>query len=352
MALVPLARGGTVSRRLAFSGPPVTIPIPMGRCRLPLAFLRGALPGLVVGLALAWPSRAAASDLTWDRLRPLPNSVGVAGPCAGVSNGALIVAGGANFPTAAPWEGGQKVWHDGIFVLETPDSEWRSGFTLPRPMAYAASVTTPQGVVCIGGSDATGHFSRSGCSRGPTAGSRSRRCPGCPGPWQTHQPRSWGRRSTSRAARTGQTPLPPAADSCHSTLNGRKRAGRRSPPGPDPNEPLRPRARRPARSSSSAASASQATPTASRSVGTSATPIATTPPPGGGESRISLTRSRRHRRRRRRSGPRTCCCSAGTTARGPASSLWPHIPASPGPSSRTTPSPTRGRRWARRPPPT
>ena len=120
---------------------------------------RLATIGLLSVLVLGWPGTAAPADLTWHRLRPLPDSIGVAGPCAGVSNGALIVAGGANFPKAAPWEGGQKVWHDGIFVLETPDSEWRSGFTLPRPMAYAASVTTPQGVVCIGGSDATGHFS-------------------------------------------------------------------------------------------------------------------------------------------------------------------------------------------------
>jgi solute:Na+ symporter, SSS family len=131
----------------------------MVRCRLPLGFLRGALPGLVVGLALAWPSRAAAADLAWDRLRPLPDPVGVAGPCAGVSGGVLLVAGGANFPSAAPWEGGRKVWHDAIFVLETPDGEWQTGFTLPRPMAYAASVATPRGVVCIGGSDANGHFS-------------------------------------------------------------------------------------------------------------------------------------------------------------------------------------------------
>jgi hypothetical protein len=35
-----------------------------------------------------------------------------------VSNGALIVAGGANFPDKAVWEGGRKHWYDNIFVLE------------------------------------------------------------------------------------------------------------------------------------------------------------------------------------------------------------------------------------------
>ena len=33
--------------------------------------------------------------------------------------GAILVAGGANFPDKKPWEGGKKVWYDTVFVLET-----------------------------------------------------------------------------------------------------------------------------------------------------------------------------------------------------------------------------------------
>ncbi|MFZ5833476.1 MAG: sodium:solute symporter family transporter [Planctomycetota bacterium] len=96
--------------------------------------------------------------LNWTELPPLPDPIGVAGPYAGVHRGALIVAGGANFPQAPPWEGGGKVWYDSIYVLEKPDGAWKLAGRLPRPLAYGASVSTPQGVVCVGGSDATQHY--------------------------------------------------------------------------------------------------------------------------------------------------------------------------------------------------
>ena len=89
--------------------------------------------------------------------RPLPDPIGFAGPFAGTSGGALIVAGGANFPDKMPWEGGRKVWYDTAFVLDRTNGQWRSALKLPRPLGYGVSVTTPDGVLCIGGSDATQH---------------------------------------------------------------------------------------------------------------------------------------------------------------------------------------------------
>ncbi|MFW6163999.1 MAG: sodium:solute symporter family transporter, partial [Planctomycetota bacterium] len=115
---------------------------------------------------LALGSAAAAGEyLTWKELPQLPpapghaKQVGVAGPFAGVHNGALIVAGGANFPEAAPWEGGEKVWWDDVFVLEkdgAPAEEWitQESLKLPRPLAYGAAVSAEGGVMCIGGCDA------------------------------------------------------------------------------------------------------------------------------------------------------------------------------------------------------
>jgi cyclically-permuted mutarotase family protein len=100
--------------------------------------------------------------LQWSRLPDLPAGPGreaqpgVAGPFIGVSNGAVLVAGGANFPERPPWEGGPKVYYDDIFVLDGDAGgkiAWRTGSTLPRPLAYGASVQTPDGVICIGGSD-------------------------------------------------------------------------------------------------------------------------------------------------------------------------------------------------------
>lgn len=91
-------------------------------------------------------------------LPPLPDKQGFAGPFAGVSNGALVVAGGANFPDKKPWEKGKKVWYDSIFVLERPDGEWKSAGKLPRSLGYGVSVTHTGGVVCVGGSDADRHY--------------------------------------------------------------------------------------------------------------------------------------------------------------------------------------------------
>jgi N-acetylneuraminate epimerase len=94
----------------------------------------------------------------WERLPPLPDKEGFAGPFAGVSGGALVVAGGANFPDRKPWEGGKKVWTDAVFVLEKPDGKWAIGGKLPRPLGYSVSVTHGGGVVCVGGSDAVRHY--------------------------------------------------------------------------------------------------------------------------------------------------------------------------------------------------
>ncbi len=96
--------------------------------------------------------------LSWAELPSLPEELGVGGPFAGVHNGALIVAGGANFAQPV-WEN-EKVWHDRIFVLTKSKDQyvWRDGGRLPRPLAYGAAVTTPDGVVCIGGNDADQTF--------------------------------------------------------------------------------------------------------------------------------------------------------------------------------------------------
>ena len=114
---------------------------------------------LLVLLTLAagcGPSRV--HDRRWVRLPDLPDREGFAGSFAGTSHGVLIVAGGANFPGAKPWEGGKKVWYDTVFVLENPNGRWKVAGRLPRPLGYGVSVTHNGGVVCVGGSNADRHF--------------------------------------------------------------------------------------------------------------------------------------------------------------------------------------------------
>jgi N-acetylneuraminic acid mutarotase len=116
----------------------------------------------ILALLFASASAVSAAELgTWRRLPDLPDPLGVAGAFAGVSGGALIVAGGANFPDKKPWEdGGKKVWHDEVYLLDRPDGRWkRIDNKLPHgPLAYGVSVSDHGSVLCVGGSDSERHW--------------------------------------------------------------------------------------------------------------------------------------------------------------------------------------------------
>jgi N-acetylneuraminate epimerase len=99
----------------------------------------------------------AQTVITWSQLPPLPVKLGVAAPFVGTSGGALIVAGGANFPQGYPWQGGKKIWHDEVYALDETNGQWVAAGHLPRPLAYGVAVSINGGVLCIGGSDADGH---------------------------------------------------------------------------------------------------------------------------------------------------------------------------------------------------
>lgn len=96
------------------------------------------------------------SELKWEALAPLPDAEGFAGAYAGVHGGALVVAGGANFPEKPLWEGGAKRWTDRVFVLDAPDAVWKEEKPLPKPLGYGATVSLPEGIMLIGGSNADG----------------------------------------------------------------------------------------------------------------------------------------------------------------------------------------------------
>jgi N-acetylneuraminate epimerase len=100
----------------------------------------------------------SAQELRWSRLLPIPDREGFAFPFAGISNGALLVAGGANFPGKKPWEGGTKRWYDTVYILERPDGDWKIAGKLPRPIGYGVSITTADGILCLGGSDQDRHY--------------------------------------------------------------------------------------------------------------------------------------------------------------------------------------------------
>ena len=116
---------------------------------------------LAIALAMSASMTWAESPFEFSQLPPLPDREGFAGAFAGVADGCLVVAGGANFPDKKPWENGKKVWYDTVFALEKPDARWRVVGKLPRPLGYGVSVTTSDGILCIGGSDAEKHHAES-----------------------------------------------------------------------------------------------------------------------------------------------------------------------------------------------
>lgn len=112
----------------------------------------------LLGAVWGAPDANADDGSQWTKLPPIPDAEGFAGAFGGVSNGALIVGGGANI-TGDKWaEPLRKQWYDSVFVLEKPDGAWKTGLKLPRALGYCVSVTTERGVVCIGGSDSQRHF--------------------------------------------------------------------------------------------------------------------------------------------------------------------------------------------------
>ncbi|KKB59804.1 sodium:solute symporter family transporter [Parabacteroides goldsteinii] len=84
-----------------------------------------------------------------------PN-IGVAGAFSGFIGNTLVIAGGANFPEAMPWEGGTKEWWNTIYYIDAKDSSatWEiAEEVLPDSRAYGLSVELPGGLLCIGGCD-------------------------------------------------------------------------------------------------------------------------------------------------------------------------------------------------------
>lgn len=105
--------------------------------------------GFLLLSGLAWGQPAG---LQWADLPPLPEAV--SGHFAGAHDGALIVAGGSSFAV----QGGEKAWHDGIWVLLPGADAWIDGGTLPHALAYGASASTADGVIIAGGSDGARHY--------------------------------------------------------------------------------------------------------------------------------------------------------------------------------------------------
>ena len=98
------------------------------------------------------------NTISYTSLSPLSvnGKEGVSAPFFGSCGDFVIVAGGCNFPNVPAAEGGKKFYYDHIYAFSYSSNEegdWSKIGNLSSPRAYGASVTVPDGVVVIGGTD-------------------------------------------------------------------------------------------------------------------------------------------------------------------------------------------------------
>lgn len=89
----------------------------------------------------------------------LEQQVGLAGASSGLSNDVMLIVGGSNFEDGVPWRGGQKKYFSNIYVVQKDGKNFvwtKKTYKIPFNLAYAATISTPQGLVCIGGENENG----------------------------------------------------------------------------------------------------------------------------------------------------------------------------------------------------
>lgn len=102
---------------------------------------------------------------SWSHLPDLPSdsqnaSKGVSAPFWGLLEHQLLVAGGCNFPEKPAAEGGTKRYEEKIYRLDLEQMDgWHEMACLSQPLAYGASVETPEGLCWIGGMNGEGSSS-------------------------------------------------------------------------------------------------------------------------------------------------------------------------------------------------
>lgn len=103
-------------------------------------------------------------SVTFEHMRGFPSaedgiSLGVSACFAGVIVDTLVMAGGCNFPTVPAAEGGKKRYYRGIYAAVIDGSnqlDWQLVGWLPEAAAYGVSVSTDEGLLCVGGCNETG----------------------------------------------------------------------------------------------------------------------------------------------------------------------------------------------------
>lgn len=111
---------------------------------------------LLLFILLTMPASAQPPDFfAWKNAPALPVPEGLSAGFVGLHGNVVFYAGGSNFDKPR-WEGGSKRFHRDMWVLvnpSSPNATWEKAGEWPHPVADGATVETPQGLLCLGGTD-------------------------------------------------------------------------------------------------------------------------------------------------------------------------------------------------------
>jgi N-acetylneuraminic acid mutarotase len=112
------------------------------------------IPLLIMLLSQTSSLLSREAGFQWIRIPDIPDATGYKGMYCGVSGGQVILAGGSQF-LVPPADGGEKLFNSRIWIRSVQadhSAGWRElEEALAAGLAEGCSVTTPSGVVCMGG---------------------------------------------------------------------------------------------------------------------------------------------------------------------------------------------------------
>lgn len=143
-------------KTVTLRSPEVSLPVEMRYAWQP--YTKANLTGITGYPVSAFSAKAS---LSVEVMKGFPSSEkgiekGVSACYAGTIDNRLMMAGGCNFPEIPAAEGGKKRYYRGIYVAELNEGtelHWKQVGWLPAPAAYGVSVTTDDGIICIGGNN-------------------------------------------------------------------------------------------------------------------------------------------------------------------------------------------------------
>lgn len=134
----------------------------MTKKRIYSSFLAISVCGMMLCSACHQP-KAHFSEISLEKMNGFPTGnagflKGISALYAGTIDEQLVIAGGCNFPDIPVADGGKKVFYNEVYATPLTDDtlfHWRRVGSLPNASAYGVTISTQNGLICVGGTTAT-----------------------------------------------------------------------------------------------------------------------------------------------------------------------------------------------------